>query len=638
MFKLIKVILLLTFFTTIFIIDYLIEEEKSTKINSYLLNIENQAILQYKALYNRYKIISTIIYKSQINTPEVIEIFKKARYSTNKQKIKVRQELYSHLNNNYKILKEYNLKQLHFHLPNNDSFLRFHKPQKFGDNLTKIRETVKYVNREKKPIDGFEEGRIYNGYRFVFPMFDHNRHIGSVEISFSTLAMSMEANKAYKNNVYFLLSKDIVDQKLFKSEKSNYVKTEFPDFYEEKSISTTRDIKATFSSKTINLISKRRTHQLQTFFDTSLNKIITMIPITNPITHKEVGLYLTTNDNGQYIRNKNNNSMISLIVSVALDFFIIYFIYQLILKKEQDAIYKEKLEVAVAEKTKELNLLTKSLEQQVELRTKELTYANNQITKSIEFASLIQKAFIYEDESISHFYEEYFVILEQRDVVGGDIVLFEKINDDESLFFIIDCTSHGIPGAFVSMIVKTLQRQIMIDIYNNELTISPSIILSKFNIAIKELLNQTHKDSISNVGFDGVILYFNKKKNQIKFSSARNDVFIVTNNNLERLRGNKHSVGYRDSDLNYKFEEHTLNISEDTYLYLGSDGFVDQRGGDKRKLPFGNKRFMNMIKNNFYTTMPKQKDVFLDILQKYRDNTDRNDDISLIGLKINKEN
>ena len=114
-------------------------------------------------------------------------ILKQLRDATPKELIQIRQELHKHLLVAYKSLKVMNFRQLHFHLKDNSSFLRMHKPLKFSDDLTDVRYGVKFVNKSLKSVDGFEEGRVINGFRFIYPLIDKEKnHLGSVEISVSS--------------------------------------------------------------------------------------------------------------------------------------------------------------------------------------------------------------------------------------------------------------------------------------------------------------------------------------------------------------------------------------------------------------------------------------------------------------------
>jgi diguanylate cyclase (GGDEF)-like protein/PAS domain S-box-containing protein len=167
--------------------------------------------------------IADAFFENIIDQPKVIDIFKQAHGSDEAVQRKVRHQLYDTLEHNYRSFAKYGIQQLHFHLPDNRSFLRFHRPGKFGDDLTDIRASVKYVNAEKKPISGFEEGKIFNGYRFVYPLFDESDvHIGSVEISSSLLSFKKMYEKIADHHIDFVLTEQRVKAKLFASELHNY--------------------------------------------------------------------------------------------------------------------------------------------------------------------------------------------------------------------------------------------------------------------------------------------------------------------------------------------------------------------------------------------------------------------------------
>ena len=166
------------------------------EIDSFIDNKIKSSEIEYQAVYTKIKQQSKMVFEGNINTPMVISIFKNAHTSDKKQQSITREALYKHLLPSYNKLNKFiHLEQLHFHLPNNRSFLRMHEPNKYGDDLTGIRATVEYVNKFKKPIDGFEEGRVKNGFRFVYPLFgDANNYLGSVEASFTIEAFNQVLN------------------------------------------------------------------------------------------------------------------------------------------------------------------------------------------------------------------------------------------------------------------------------------------------------------------------------------------------------------------------------------------------------------------------------------------------------------
>ena len=339
-------------FVILFIILSLIvlnffHNEKKEKITSYLNNQTKDFTSKYTALYRYHKDLSEVIYQLLIKDEKILELYKDANTKDKKLQSKIRDELYKYINAKYKLMKGHNLKQLHFHLKNNDSFLRMHKPKKFGDNLSHIRPTIVYVNKNGKKVDSFEEGRIYNGYRFVFPLSKDDIHLGSVEISFSAKAFTEELMKDYNILSNFLVSKDIVDEKVFNSEKSNYIKSNYTDFYLDKQTAEVikklrkNGLNLPNPSHEIFIIANEKIKEGDPFALYSKNRkhIIIYIPIKNKLTNKVVSA-LTISTKDTYIENKNLNSRIIKIITIIFIFFALFFIY--IQRINRDKIIKTK--------------------------------------------------------------------------------------------------------------------------------------------------------------------------------------------------------------------------------------------------------------------------------------------------------
>jgi serine phosphatase RsbU (regulator of sigma subunit) len=276
-----------------------------------------------------------------------------------------------------------------------------------------------------------------------------------------------------------------------------------------------------------------------------------------------------------------------------------------------------------------------SVEKEQAIKLKELANeANKRITESIEYASLIQDALIPDDETFGKYFQGFFTLWSPKDVVGGDIYFFDELrNKDECLLMIIDCTGHGVPGAFVTMLVKAFERQTVAEIRNSDKTVNTANLLGVFNRDMKRLLKQESIDSISNAGFDGAIIYYNKKDRIIKFAGAETPLFYIEDEELKMIKGNRYSVGYKKCSMDHEYEEHTIEVKEGMQFYLTTDGYIDQNGGDKA-FPMGNKSFKNIINKYHGETMADQRKFFLDELQEYQRKEERNDDVTLIGFKI----
>ena len=269
----------------------------------------------------------------------------------------------------------------------------------------------------------------------------------------------------------------------------------------------------------------------------------------------------------------------------------------------------------------------------------QLRLIHKHTSDSIEYASLIQSAALPDNKMMQQYFQDQFVIWHPKDTVGGDIYLFNHLRDkNECLLMVIDCTGHGVPGAFVTMLVKAVETQIMSEIMNNKsIEISPAWIMQYLNKTLKRLLKQEDENSVSNAGLDGGIIYYNKQDKILKFCGAETPLFYVnTKGELTTIKGDRYSVGYKKCDANYEYKEHIIKVEDGMKFYCTTDGYLDQNGGEKG-FPFGKKRFMNLIKEYYHESMADQQEIFLYEMADYQEmikDNEPNDDVTLIGFTI----
>jgi len=250
--------------------------------------------------------------------------------------------------------------------------------------------------------------------------------------------------------------------------------------------------------------------------------------------------------------------------------------------------------------------------------------------ESIEFSSLIQNALLPPDRNISQFFDDYFMVWEPKDIVGGDIYQFIQ-RDDDCLMFVIDCTGHGVPGAFMTMITKTLIQTVVNESnFNN-----PALIMQELGRNIKRTLNHDTQDSHNDVGFDGGILYYNKKENKVIYAGAKTPMIYVQNDQLEVFKSDRESVGYKRSDMHFEFTNLEIAIETETSFYIATDGFTDQSGGEN-KFGYGKKRLSKLIHQNYQKSFPEQKELFMKDLFEYQGECDRYDDITFFGCTVKR--
>jgi len=207
------VIFLFLLFTSFFYFKFQLEKE----IQTYLTNLKQLYATQYDTIYDNFNKLSQNSFYGIINKPEIYDLVKYAYKQDSELQSFYRERLYQKLISDYIRLKEYKFYQIHFHFPDNTSFLRMHEKDKFGDNLTKDRFSVKEVNENLKPVYGYEIGKMVDGFRFVYPLFDEKLfHIGSVELSVSSDFFEKNFETSFDVDVHFLIKKSIVEERVFK--------------------------------------------------------------------------------------------------------------------------------------------------------------------------------------------------------------------------------------------------------------------------------------------------------------------------------------------------------------------------------------------------------------------------------------
>ena len=187
----------------------------------------------YNISTNRFKIISDNFYNILLYDADVLELLYSAKNSKNKrQRALIRKKLYERILPHYNYLTKLGVNIIQFSFENNKSFLRLHKPSKFGDDLSSIRYSFAYVNSTKKPIRGLEEGKISHAFRNVFPLYYANEYISSVDISFSSNEMQKNMNNLYGTDTHFILNKSVFKTNIYKAQKQvKYIQSiEHDDF------------------------------------------------------------------------------------------------------------------------------------------------------------------------------------------------------------------------------------------------------------------------------------------------------------------------------------------------------------------------------------------------------------------------
>ncbi len=397
--------------TLIFIIAYSIFYYQNTKDKDLRVELEIQNQINIlKTHYNvtkNYFITDVKSIKNNItHNKKVIEILKKALNSDEEERKVLRNELYEVLLPLYKRIKTRGILQFHFVFPNNITFLRMHKPSKYGDDLSNIRYTFRYVNETKKPIEGFEQGKTTHGFRYVFPFFaKDNTYLGAVDISLASYSLEDKLLNVNKIHSHFLVHKKIFDAKAWETEKlvKKYIKSiEHKDYMIALSKHINfKHLEDTYKNLILpkkDIIDKNIKKKIPFAVYINYNntiKIATFLPISNAKGDKAVAYIVSYTYDYNLYQIIRNYKELNIIIFIAL-LLLIYFIYnnlnyKVVLEKEVKNKTKQ-----IKEREKELQILNKNLEKNVKEKTIKLQNNMNIMSQYVIYSKTDLDGYITE--------------------------------------------------------------------------------------------------------------------------------------------------------------------------------------------------------------------------------------------------
>jgi serine phosphatase RsbU (regulator of sigma subunit) len=263
----------------------------------------------------------------------------------------------------------------------------------------------------------------------------------------------------------------------------------------------------------------------------------------------------------------------------------------------------------------------------IEFAYKIIKEKTNEITDSIHYALRIQKATLPHRRDIWAELKNSFVLFKPKDIVSGDFYWFAK-KQDTVFLAAMDCTGHGVPGAFMSIIGSERLN----DAVQNE--DNPSKILSLLNIGIKTSLRQSENMESTRDGMDIALCSINLNTNVINYAGANRPLWIIRKNAnvIEEIKATKTAIGGLTESLQY-FETHTVQLEQGDSFYLFTDGYADQDGGEKGK-KLMTKKFKQILLDIKDSTMQEQEAYLETHFENWRGNKEQLDDILIIGIRI----
>jgi serine phosphatase RsbU (regulator of sigma subunit) len=276
----------------------------------------------------------------------------------------------------------------------------------------------------------------------------------------------------------------------------------------------------------------------------------------------------------------------------------------------------------------------------------DLVYSQKEmITDSISYAQRIQSALLPSEEQMNELVPEHFVVFRPKDIVSGDYYWVKEVMDHVVIVG-ADCTGHGVPGAFMSMLGMTLLNDLISDRCFNK----PSEILEQMRLKIKELLVQNGGSEEQKDGMDMALAILNKNNRELHFAGANNPLYIIRDKKvpggkelepyistegedyqLYEVKADKQPIGVHWEEK--PFRTHSIMLQEHDTFYLFSDGIVDQYGGANRK-KYKSLNFKKLLLSIQNESMKQQGQIVENTFETWKGEIEQIDDVSVIGVKI----
>jgi len=284
-----------------------------------------------------------------------------------------------------------------------------------------------------------------------------------------------------------------------------------------------------------------------------------------------------------------------------------------------------------------LQAANEGLEDKVQKRTQEIEQYLGIVKKqwdgiqaSISYAQRIQTAILPLEETLCNALPQHFIFYRPRDIVSGDFYWFKEVGKKQFLVA-ADCTGHGVPGAFMTM----LGAQALANIILQNNVHSPDQILSALDDTLQALLQS--KSTLLRDGMDISVCVIDKHHKTLHFAGAVNPLIVIQNNEMQVLKSSRYSInGHRPEGQVIEFPTHKVDLAIDTTFYIFSDGLQDQFGGEQNR-KFSSKRLRNTLLENYPKPIQEQNQLLAQAIDEWQGEFEQIDDMLLIGVRMKLE-
>ena len=295
------------------------------------------------------------------------------------------------------------------------------------------------------------------------------------------------------------------------------------------------------------------------------------------------------------------------------------------LQKETTTLLEKKVKqrtVEIEQQKEEIEAINSSLMEQKGLMEKR----NHDITSSINYARRIQDAVLPDLRAFKRSVPNCFVLYTPRDIVSGDFYWFAQ-KDNQIILAAADCTGHGVPGAFMSILGDSYLNQIV----NLQGITKADSILSRLHGQIRRALRQSSTENKD--GMDISICVIDLEHNHVTFAGAKRPLLYIQNETIFEIKGDKHSVGGFQTNAENSYTSHQINFDTPTAFYIFSDGYIDQFGGTQGR-KFMIKNFKSLLLEIHKEPMVKQRQLLAQKFEDWKGNNKQIDDVIVVGFQI----
>ena len=251
---------------------------------------------------------------------------------------------------------------------------------------------------------------------------------------------------------------------------------------------------------------------------------------------------------------------------------------------------------------------------------------NKDVTDSIYYAQRIQQSILQTPELLKKYFSESFLLYKPKDIVSGDYYWFYE-DDIYKYIAVVDCTGHGVPGAMMSMVANSMFKEVFI----NRKISNPSEILKALDEELEKTINK-NQDATFNDGMDVSLIRIDKSTSELVFAGAFRSVLIVSKNEITELKGSRYPIGFY-SGIEKKFDSVVYKLKKGDSIYLFTDGFIDQFGGEKNKKL--NKLNFRDLLNTINDMKMDEQEAFLEYsFNNWKQDLDQTDDVLVVGIRI----